>query len=109
LQAAAPAVSKGLADVSRWLVPTFACFLLVVASLSSHLPHRTAASFAMTNLLLPAGNHDTPRAVAQSSGHSGHSGVNAVPAKRLEWSFGARGTAGSAGALLISYTNKLIQ
>ena len=96
-----------LRDLSRWLVPAFGCFLLVMGSLSTHLPaHYSAID---TNFALPALTDDM--SVATLPGVQQHSGVNCYPAQSYEWSFGARASTAAlgAGSYLFSYTNKLIQ
>lgn len=101
------AASFDFRDVTRWIVPACGCFLLVLATLSNHLPHRYAVQLAATNLVIPPLMEESGPVVMPVS--SGHSGVNAVPAKKLEWNFGARPAATGIGAFLISYTNKLIR
>jgi hypothetical protein len=103
-----PVISLDFRDLSRWLVPAVGCFLLVMGSLSTHLPARYS-QMAATNLVLPALTRESPAAALP--GALAHSEVNSYPAKSYEWSFGARtSTAASVGgAILISYTNKLIQ
>ena len=99
-------------DFSRWLVPAFGCFLLALASLSTHSPARFSLSRAGTNLVLPPLTEKF--SVATIPGAQHHSGVNSYPARSYEWSFGARSSPTSsaistANAILFSYTNKLIQ
>jgi hypothetical protein len=93
--AGAGGISFGhFADLSRWLVPVLGCFLLVLASFSTHSSLHEPMYFAGTNLMFPAD----------------HSDINSVPARHLESNFAAAPKLlTSPGALLISYTNKLIQ
>ena len=94
-----------LRDLSRWLVPVFGCFLLVMGSFSNHLMLRGENEFVLPPL-------SEERAVSILPGVKSHSGVNCYPAKSYEMAFGTRvsnGAASSATSLLISYTNKLIQ
>lgn len=78
-----------------------------MASLSTHLQPRTSFQLAATNFVLPALSEDAgPVALPDSMGHSG---INSIPARKLEWSFGARPSVHAMGSVLVSYTNKLIQ
>jgi hypothetical protein len=107
----APAVAATppirLADLSRWLVPAFGCFLLMIATLSNHYRVHDVFPLTMTNLLLSENSTAYNDVVVAS--HSDHSDVNSLPARRLEWSFGTRSSVTSFGSVLASYTNKLIQ
>jgi hypothetical protein len=100
-------VDFGLRDFSRWLVPAFGCFLLLVANLSTHLPGRNSLQLAATNL--PSFSEHV--SMATLPGAEQHSEVNSYPAREYEWSFAARHStaAMAAGSILVSYTNKLIQ
>ena len=98
-----------LRDLSRWLVPAFGCFLLVIGSLSTHLPARYSLRSEKDFILPPLSEESS---MAMLPGAKNHSGVNCYPAKRFELNFGTRvstAAATSATSLLISYTNKLIQ
>lgn len=96
-----------LRDLSRWIIPAFGCFLLVMGSLSNHLP----AHFEDKHFVLPPLTEEM--SVAILPGVKNHSGVNCYPAKSYEWSVANRSFAAPAafspGSLLISLTNKLIQ
>jgi hypothetical protein len=100
-------VAFGLRDFSRWLVPAFGCFLLVLANLSTHLPGRFALQLADTNVP----SFSDQMSMATLPGAQQHSEVNSYPAREYEWSFAARHStaAMTAGSILVSYTNKLIQ
>ena len=98
-------------DFSRWLVPAFGCFLLALASLSTHSPGRFSFTKG-TNMVLPPLTEKF--SAATIPGAQQHSGVNSYPARSYEWSFGSRASSTSsalstANAILFSYTNKLIQ
>ena len=102
-------VAFGFRDLSRWLVPAFGCFLLVMANLSAHLPGRYSLQLATTNFAVPPLSEQS--SIATLPGAQQHSGVNSFPAREYEFSFAARpSTAGmTAGSILVSYTNSLIQ
>jgi hypothetical protein len=104
-----PAVALGfdVRELTRWIVPVFGCFLLVMASLSSHLHPRYGIALAETNFVLPPLTDDSPGIMPAS--RTEHSMMNSIPAKTLEWSFGPRNAATSVGTILIAYTNKLIR
>jgi hypothetical protein len=102
------AIGFDLRELTRWIVPAFGCFLLVMASLSSHLHPRYAVDLASTNFVLPSLTEEGTGQFPQSSSTK-HSVMNSIPAKTLEWNFGPRTAATSMGTILISYTNKLIQ
>ena len=94
-----------LRDLTRWFVPVFGCFLLVMGGLSNHLVLRGENDFVLPPL-------SEEMSVAVLPGAKSHSGVNCYPAKRYELAFGNRvsnAAATTATSLLISYTNKLIQ
>jgi hypothetical protein len=96
-------------DFSRWLVPAFGCFLLVLGSLSNHLPARYSLR-SEKDFVLPPLSEESSAAILP--GAKSHSGVNSYPAKSYELSFGTRvstAAATTASSILISYTNKLIQ
>ena len=99
-------VTFGLRDLSRWLVPAFGCFLLVVSNLSTHLQGRSSQN-GSTNFL-PLSDQS---ALSVLPGAQQHSGVNSFPAREYAFSFAARPStaAMTAGSILISYTNSLIQ
>jgi hypothetical protein len=98
---AEPAVSaaRALSEFSRWLVPSFGCFLLAVGSLSQRLPGN---GHIMAQSLLTIG---TQTAAAEARQHSE---INAIPAKRMEYSIHAALTQSLTSPILTSYTNKLI-
>jgi hypothetical protein len=98
-----------LRELTRWIVPAFGCFLLVMATLSPHIQTRTSFHLAATNFVLPSLMDDSSAMAVPPSIDRGGSGVNGVPVKTLEWSFGGPQRAAAIGTLLISYTNKLIQ
>jgi hypothetical protein len=104
---AAAAISFDLRELSRWIVPAFGCFLLVMASLSDHLHPRYGLELAETNFVLPALTDEGSAQLPPSS--TKHSVMNNIPAKTLEWNFGPATAATSMGSILISYTNKLIR
>lgn len=85
----------GISAISRWAVPALGCFLLVTATLTSHLPHGRLGVFQQpfSASYLSAGTH---------------SEMNSVPRATLEWSFGPR-TATSVLANIIEQTNTLIR
>ena len=95
-----------LRDLSRWLVPAFGCFLLVMAHLSAHLPGRYSMQMpeGATQIL------GDQFSMAKIPGAQQHSGVNSYPARSYEVSFGARPSTAAlnAASILFSYTNKLI-
>jgi hypothetical protein len=95
-----------LRDLSRWLVPAFGCFLLVMTHLSTHLPGRYSAHMN-EDAALSMGNE---LSMATLPGAQHHSGVNSYPARSYEVSFGARSSTAAlnAASILFSYTNKLI-
>ena len=103
----APRVSFDLGELSRWFLPAFGCFLLVMASLANHLQPHYGMELAATNFVMPSLTEDPGSAVPPSSAR--HSLMNAVPAKTMEWNFGTRPAGSSMGTLLSSYTNKLIR
>lgn len=104
----AAAIHFDLRELTRWIVPAFGCFLLVMASLSNHLHPRYGLELAETNLVLPSlTDDDGPAQLPPST--TEHSMMNNIPAKTLEWSFGPATAATSVGTILISYTNKLIR
>jgi hypothetical protein len=103
----AAAISFDLRELTRWIVPAFGCFLLVMASLSERLHPRYGLDLAETNFVLPALTEESTGMVPPSSAAK-HSAMNSIPAKTLEWSFRPR-AATSVGTILLSYTNKLIQ
>lgn len=108
--AAAPSTPRsaiGLADFSRWLVPAFGCFLLVIGTLSSRHPVHEVFPLAATNLLFP-GNRTAYNDVVVAA-RADHSDINSLPARRLEWSFGGGAGTATFGSMLVAYTNKLIQ
>ncbi|MGZ8901764.1 MAG: hypothetical protein ACXW3Z_16855 [Limisphaerales bacterium] len=99
-------MSFHLRDLTRWLVPAFGCFLLVMAHLSAHLPGRYSMQMsdgATTNL-------GEQLSMATIPGAQRHSGVNSYPARSYEVTFGARPSTAAlnAASILFSYTNKLI-
>ena len=102
-------VAFHLRDLSRWLVPAFGCFLLVMGSLSTHLPSRYSLYSTETNYVLPPLTEEM--SVATLPGAQQHSGVNSYPARSYEWILATRFSTGAAetGSMLISHTNKLIQ
>ena len=102
------AIAFDLRELTRWLVPAFGCFLLVLGSLSHHWNPRYAVDLASTNLVLPSLDEEHPSVLPPPSAHK-HSGVNGVPAKTLEWNYRPHSAVTSMGTILISYTNKLIQ
>jgi hypothetical protein len=102
----AEAIRFHLPDFSRLLAPVFACFVLVMATLSTRMHEHDAFRRAATNDLLPGFDRQNNQLVLAQS--INHSGVNAVPVKRMEWNFGAARPV-AIGAALVSYTNKLIQ
>lgn len=95
-------------DLSRWVVPAFGCFLLVLASLSSHLPARYSLH-SESDFVLPPLSQESSAAILP--GAKSHSGVNCYPAKSYELTFAraSTATATAASSLPFSYTNKLIQ
>lgn len=95
-----------LRDLSRWLVPAFGCFLLVMTHLSTHLPGRYPAH--LTDGATPSLGTELSMATLPGAQH--HSGVNSYPARSYEVSFGARSSTAAlnAATILFSYTNKLI-
>ena len=103
----AAAISFDFRELTRWIVPAFGCFLLVMASLSSHLHPRYGIELAETNFVFPSLTDDSSGVMPASP--TEHSMMNNIPAKTLEWSFGPRSAATSVGTILISYTNKLIR
>jgi hypothetical protein len=86
--------ARSLGDFSRWLVPAFGCFALVVGSLSDRFPN-----------LPPAGAADVDVVMAQAVRLSEK---NALPVTRMERSL-TSSLAQPASHNLISYTNKLMQ
>lgn len=105
------AATFDLRDLTRWIVPAFGCFLLVLATLSNHLPPQYALQLSATNFVFPALTEETTSVVMPGS-YDHNSGVNAIPAKKFELNFGSRPALTSLtglGSILISYTNKLIQ
>ena len=103
----AAAIRFDLGELTRWIVPALGCFLLVMASLSSHLHPRYGLELAATNFVLPSLTEEGPTQLPPSS--TKHSVMNSIPAKTLEWNFGPATAATSMGTILISYTNKLIR
>jgi len=103
-----PSLARGAArtisDLSRWLVPAFGCFILVIGGLTQRLPDRTLAH--ETNLWAVS-HHGNSRIMFSESRR--HSEINAVPVKRFEYRLAATQITEPASALLISYTNQLIQ
>ena len=97
-----------LRDLSRWVVPAFGCFLLVLGSLSNHLPGRFPFNLDRERFELPPLSEES--AVALLPGVN-HSGVNCYPARSMEFNFAPRGATviTAASSALISYTNKLMQ
>src|SRR5688500_4906881 len=102
-------VAFHLRDLSRWLVPAFGCFLLVMGSLSTHLPSRYSLHLGDTNYVLPPLSEEM--SVATLPGAQQHSGVNSFPAKSYEWILATRASTDvvGAGSMPISHTNKVIQ
>jgi hypothetical protein len=96
-----------LADLSQWLVPVFGCFLLVMGTLSDRYPAHETLPVGFTNMLLSDNN-------AVISARADHSDKNALPPMPAEWTLGARSASARAStsaldAVMVSYTNKLIQ
>src|SRR5688500_14776917 len=79
--AAQPAAAIGfdLHELTRWIVPAFGCFLLVMGSLSSHLHPRYGVELAETNFVMPSLTDEGPAQFPQSS--TKHSVMNSIPAK----------------------------
>lgn len=100
-------VTFGFRDLSRWLVPAFGCFLLVVSNLSTHLQGR----YSLQNSSTSFPQLSDQSALSTLPGAQQHSGVNSFPAREYAFSFAARPStaAMTAGSILISYTNSLIQ
>ena len=98
-------------DFSRWLVPAFGCFLLAVASLSTHSPALFSSSKTEPDFVLPPLTEKF--SFATIPGAQQHSGVNSYPARSYELSFSARASTTSSAIstanAILSYTNKLIQ
>ena len=103
----AAAIGFDLRELTRWIVPAVGCFLLVMASLSTHLHPRYGIALAETNFVLPSLNEERAGVIPPS--RTQHSMMNSIPAKTLEWNFGPKSAATSVGSILISYTNKLIR
>lgn len=104
----ATALAFDLRELTRWFVPAFGCFLLVLATLSDHMGNPSLHRAAHL-LLPPLGSEGGTTALPDAIGHSG---INTVPATKFERSFEARPATnpiGTVSAFLISYTNKLIQ
>ena len=91
-----PAVANteaiGAAILMRWLVPATGCFLLLLATLNSRLPHEAA-------------EYSGPRGASFLSA-ADHSELNNLPRTTLERSFG-RGSTSVVLGTLVEYTNKL--
>jgi hypothetical protein len=105
LEPAAAGPRIRLADFTRWVVPAFGCFLLVVGTLSSRYPAQRGLQLSATNFL-GAENGFTEMVIASGTEHCDK---NSLPAGRLEWSFGGRSNTGHLGAVPVSYTNTIIQ
>jgi hypothetical protein len=90
-----------LSEFSRWVVPAFGCFVLVVGGLSRG-PARVALEGEASSW--SAGRERIMLAEARQ-----HSEINAVPVTRMEQRIGMALFQEPSGASLISYTNKLIQ
>ena len=101
------AVAFSLGEITRWIVPALGCFLLVMASLSSHIHPRYALHLADTNFALPSLTDEHAGQLPPES--TKHSVMNNIPARTLEWNYRPISAATSMGTILISYTNKLIQ
>jgi hypothetical protein len=99
----------GFADLSRWFVPAFGCFLLVVGTLSGRYPAHGAFPLGHTNVLLSDNSPGYNDLVLAS--HSDHSDINSLPARiRLAASNGvSAGLSEQLTPFPSSYTNKLIQ
>lgn len=94
-----------LHDLSRWLVPAFGCFMLVLSSLSSRFQesHHLASNAVVGSISPIAAESNFFNRVAE------HSDINSVPFKRLEYNFGARAPLTFTGAYLVSHTNRLME
>lgn len=98
------AAARTLGDFSRWLVPAFGCFLLVVGGLSQRVSDPLGGS-AETNWLGAQSGGNSRIMLAQSRQHSE---INAIPATRMERSIG-RAELAQPGRTATSHTNQLIQ
>jgi hypothetical protein len=103
-----PSAAFDLRELTRWLVPAFGCFMLVMASLSTHLQPHYGMELAATNFVLPSLEEEGAAAMVPPTSTK-HSMMNCIPAKTFEWTFAQASSATSVSTLLISYTNKLIK
>jgi hypothetical protein len=100
--ARAQAAVSLFSDFSRWLVPAFGCFLLVVAGLSQRMPD--AGRFAEGDFFGPS-NGNERLMLAESRQHSE---INAIPVKHLQYSFGSN-LSQPVPSVPAAFTNHLIQ
>ena len=95
---------RTVSDFSRWLVPAFGCFVLVMGGLSQRFTGEHAFQ-RETNVLGPAaGSSRFMLAEARV-----HSEINAVPVKHLHYSFVSNITQPASPGPDFSFTNRLIQ
>jgi hypothetical protein len=100
---AAAAIAFDFRELTRFIVPAFGCFLLVMASLSDHWHTRYAVDIESANLLATALADEAPLPPSTTK----HSMMNSIPA--LEWNLGPRTAATSIGTIFVAYTNKLMR
>jgi hypothetical protein len=77
----AAAISFDLRELTRWIVPAFGCFLLVMASLSSNFHPRYGIELAETNFVLRSLTEEGSPHLPPSA--TEHSLMNNIPARTL--------------------------
>ena len=94
-------------EITRWCVPAFGCFLLVMSSLTTRLQEPALDQLAATNLMMTTG--DMESSSIYYARNQEHSEKNSIPRTRVEYNISKRIPTLGIGSFLISYTNSLIQ
>src|SRR6186997_2051772 len=103
--ALAGAAARTISDFSRWLVPAFGCFVLVVGGLTQHVSEHVAPA-RETNLFSAQNGQKSRIMLAEARQHSE---INALPTTRMERSIEGSPLPPPGQSTLISHTNQLIQ
>ena len=96
--------ARTISDFSRFLVPAFGCFMLVLSGLSQRLPENLAAT--ETNLLSGQDRGNSRIILAEARRLSE---INAIPVTRMEYRIKASELAQPESTGVTAYTNQLIQ
>src|SRR4051812_30742800 len=86
-----------LGEATRWLVPAFGCFLLVMSSLSTKLQESSTAQFAGANLMMASSTNERAAEMFYSKSQE-HSEKNSIPCTKVEYGFATRPITSTVGS-----------